>query len=159
MNRETAKTLKVPSFVPVLNPLIKAFLRIGVPMGPNTLLCVRGRKSGKMRTTPVGLMEHGGHRYLFATFGEVDWVRNLRASGEAKIGMGRHREMISATVLNPEKAAAVFREVLKPYLHSRMMRSFLHMGYELGPNSTDEDFMNEALRHPVFEVSPEKKKL
>lgn len=160
MNRETAaaakKPLKVPRFVPMLNPLMKGFLRLGVPLGPNTLLSVRGRKSGKIHTTPVGLMEHNGRRYLLATFGEVNWVKNLRSAGEGRIGKGRRRETIAPTELPPEKAAAVFKEVLTPYLHSRMMRSFLQMGYELDSHSTDEDFMRKALRHPAFEVQPTK---
>jgi deazaflavin-dependent oxidoreductase (nitroreductase family) len=156
MSQEVTKNLKVPSFVHLLNPLIKAMLRIGVAIGPNTLLIVRGRKSGKIRTTPVALMEHDGHQYVLATFGEVNWVRNLRLTKEARIGKGRHRKTVSATELSPEKAAVVFKDVLTPYLASRMMRSFLQMGYDLNPNSTDKDFMKEAYRHPVFEVSSKK---
>jgi deazaflavin-dependent oxidoreductase (nitroreductase family) len=117
-----------------------------------TLLTLRGRKSGKLRTTPVGLMEHEGHRYLIATFGEVNWVRNLRVARKAQIGKGRHRETVAANELAADQAASVFKQVFAPYLSSRMMSSFLKMGYDLTPESTSEDYLKEAHRHPAFEL-------
>jgi deazaflavin-dependent oxidoreductase (nitroreductase family) len=151
---EKSRDLKTPGFVVMLNPLIRGLLRLGIPMGPNTLLTIRGRKSGKMRTTPVGLFENEGQRYLLATFGEVNWVKNLRKDGEAKIGRGRHREWVSARELTPQDAAPVFKKVLSHYLGSRTMRSFLQMGYDLAPGASDEDFLREANRHPAFELRP-----
>jgi len=47
---------RAPRFVPFLNPLAMRLLRRGRLMGPNTLLTVRGRKSGELRTTPVALV-------------------------------------------------------------------------------------------------------
>jgi deazaflavin-dependent oxidoreductase (nitroreductase family) len=61
--------------------LLKVLLLIGVPKGPLVLLSVRGRKSGKVTTTPIALVQHGHERWLVAAFGEVNWVRNLRAAG------------------------------------------------------------------------------
>ena len=146
--------MKTPSFIVLLNPLIRSMLRLGFPFGPNTLLTVRGRKSGKQRTTPVGLFENEGHKYVLATFGNVNWVKNLRKGGEAQIGKGRHRESVSAVELTPQEAAPVFKKVLTHYLESRAMRSFLKMGYDLAPGASDEDFQREALRHPAFELRP-----
>jgi deazaflavin-dependent oxidoreductase (nitroreductase family) len=148
------ESIKVPRFVPLLTPLVKMMLMIGVPMGPNTLVSVRGRRSGKTRTTPVALMEHDGHKYLLATFGEVNWVRNLRSAGEASIGRGRRRVLVSAIELAPSQATLVFRKVLSPYLASPMTRAFLRTGYDLDKDASDEDFLREAHRHPVFEVVP-----
>ncbi|HEX2712888.1 MAG TPA: nitroreductase/quinone reductase family protein, partial [Candidatus Acidoferrales bacterium] len=39
--------------------ILKGLLRVGIPMGPMILLSVRGRKTGKLRTTPVDLFERG----------------------------------------------------------------------------------------------------
>jgi alpha-D-ribose 1-methylphosphonate 5-triphosphate synthase subunit PhnH len=39
--------------VPYFNAIAKPLLAIGIPMGPDVLLTVRGRKSGLPRTTPV----------------------------------------------------------------------------------------------------------
>ena len=41
---------------------LKTMLRAGVPMGPLALLSVRGRKSGKLYTTPVALVKQNGER-------------------------------------------------------------------------------------------------
>ncbi len=82
-NVVTQSRLQVPSFVSVFSPLALRLIRRGVPLGPNALLTVRGRKSGLMRTNPVAVLARGGRRWVIGTFGEVNWVRNLRAAGEA----------------------------------------------------------------------------
>jgi deazaflavin-dependent oxidoreductase (nitroreductase family) len=142
----------IPFFVPLMNPLIKSLLRVGVPMGPMTLLTVRGRKSGQQHTTPVGLFEHGGRRYVFGTFGEVNWVRNLRATRRAIVGRGLHRRPVDAVELGKTDGARVLRAILEPYLASRARRSFLRMGYDLKRDASPEDFNREARRHPGFEL-------
>jgi hypothetical protein len=53
---------RVPGFVGFFNPLARRLLGAGVPMGPNALITVRGRKSGLDRTTPVALVEIEGKR-------------------------------------------------------------------------------------------------
>ena len=82
-------TSRVPSIVPILNPLIRRLLGAGLPFGPNVLLTVRGRRSGEPRTFPVAILELDGRRYVQSPFGEVNWVRNLRAAGEAVVTRGR----------------------------------------------------------------------
>ncbi len=110
------KTSSIPFFVPLLNPLVKSLLRVGLPMGPMTLLTVRGRKSGQPHTTPVGLLEREGHRYVFATFGgEASWVHNLRAAGEATLTHGGRQQKVSAMELSPEVAGPILKDVLAPY--------------------------------------------
>lgn len=61
------------------NPLMRRLLGAGVPSGPNVLLTVRGRKSGLPRTFPIAMLESGGRCFVQASFGEVNWVQNLRA--------------------------------------------------------------------------------
>ena len=73
-----AKTYRVNAFVRISNAMTTFLLRMGVKMGSMTLLTVRGRKSGKIRTNPVTLIELDGYRLLIAPFGTVNWVRNLR---------------------------------------------------------------------------------
>jgi len=121
-------------------------------MGPMTLLTVRGRKSGHQYTTPVGLFEHDGRRYVFGTFGEVNWVRNLRATGRAIIGRGLRRRPVNAVELGEKEGARVLQAILAPYLASRARRSFLRMGYDLKPNASPVDFAKEAQQHPGFEL-------
>ena len=52
---QTVQRYSVPFAVKVMNPLLRALLGLGLSMGPAVLLTVRGRKSGRGRTTPVGI--------------------------------------------------------------------------------------------------------
>jgi hypothetical protein len=78
-----AKTYRVNAFVRISNALAAFLLRMGVKLGTMTLLTVRGRTSGKIRTTPVALIELDGDHLLIAPFGSANWVRNLHAEGSA----------------------------------------------------------------------------
>ena len=147
-----SKSHRVPFYVPLLNPLMKSFLHLGVPAGPMILLSVRGRKTGRPHTTPVGLFRIEDRRYIFDTFGNADWVRNLRATREAVIGRGWNRKHVTALELNTDKAAAVLRDIFAPYVASRIRSSFLRMGYGLTKASTIDDYAREARRYPGFEL-------
>src|SRR3982074_1793458 len=103
---------RVPSFVGWFSPLAQRMLGIGIPLGPNTLITVRGRKSGLDRTTPVALVEIDGKRWVIGTFGETNWVQNLRAAGEAPITAGRRTEKVRAIELSSEAGGAFFKQVL-----------------------------------------------
>ena len=151
---ETAAPRGVPSIVPILNPLIRRLLRIGMPMGPNVLLTIRGRTSGEPRTFPITLMEANGRQYVFATFGETNWVRNLRAAGRATMRRGRHESSVVATELTPEEAVPVMRAALGRFLNSPA-GPVLRRWYPLGPDATDEDYLREARRHAGFELTEE----
>ncbi len=146
------KSHRVLFYVPMLNPLMKSFLHLGLPAGPMTLLTVRGRKTGRSRTTPVGLFNLENRRYIFDTFGNADWVRNLRAAREALIGRGWGRKKVIAKELSMDEAALVLKEIFAPYIASRFRSSFLRMGYSLTKDSTMEDYAREARRHPGFEL-------
>ena len=148
---EIAKPRGVPSFVPFLNPLMRRLLRVGVPMGPNTLITVRGRTSGEPRTFPVALMEIGARKFVFATFGEVNWVRNLRAAGEAIVRVGKDDRAMTAVELTPDEAVPVMKAALGRFLGSPMAAPLLRRWYDLSPDSTDAEYLAEARRHPVFE--------
>ena len=142
----------VPSIVPILNPLVRRLLRVGVPMGPNVLLTIRGRTSGQPRAFPVALMESGGRQYVFATFGEVNWVRNLRAAGEAVLRRGRRNEVVVAVELPAEEAALVMADALAPFLASPITAPLLRRWYDLERDSSPAEYLEEARHHAVFEL-------
>src|SRR4051812_11686067 len=106
-----AKSNRVPVFVPWANVFTTALLRAGLKLKgfgvPMYLLTVRGRKSGQPRTTPVSVAELDGQRYVFAPYGEVNWVRNLRAAGEASVTRGRHTAIVQAHELPVAEAKLV----------------------------------------------------
>jgi deazaflavin-dependent oxidoreductase (nitroreductase family) len=98
----------------LFNPIAAFLLVIGVPMGPNGLITIRGRRSGRPRTTPVAIIEHAGRRWVWAPWGDVQWVRNLRSAGRATITVRRRKEDVRATELDPTERVGFFRDVLGP---------------------------------------------
>jgi deazaflavin-dependent oxidoreductase (nitroreductase family) len=83
-------------------------------LGFNELVTIRGRKSGLPRTTALAIIAVEGRRWVWAPWGEVQWVRNLRAAGRATIAVRGRTEEVSATELDPTQRVAYFREVLGP---------------------------------------------
>jgi deazaflavin-dependent oxidoreductase (nitroreductase family) len=145
----TAQT-RVPSFVPIFNTVASRLLRLGPLMGPNALLSVRGRKSGEVRTTPVALVEAGGKRWTIGMFGDVNWVRNLRAAGEGTITVGRRTERVRAVELAQVEAGSFFADVVRPFAGTRLKRWML--GSVLGGRDIFDDPHGAAARRPVFEL-------
>jgi len=113
-----ARTLRVPPGMPVFNSITKFFLTAGIPLGPNGLVTIRGRKSGLPRTTPVAIIEASGRRWVWAPWGEVQWVRNLRSAGRATITVGQRKEEVTATELDATQRVGFFRDVLGPLARS-----------------------------------------
>ena len=139
---------------------VKMLLRIGVRitiLGPLMLLTVRGRKTGKPRTIPVDLYERDGRRFLIATHGEGNWVRNLRTAGEGSLSLGRSHQVFTALELTPEVAGPVIKDVLGPLLASQGLRgSVLRQHLGVTPGSSLSDFIDVTRSHPVFELAFQK---
>jgi deazaflavin-dependent oxidoreductase (nitroreductase family) len=109
---------RVPRRVRFFGSLLKVLLVAGVPLGPNRLVTIRGRKSGLPRTTPLAVIVVDGRRWVWAPWGAVQWVRNLRAAGHATIAARGRTEEFSATELDPTERVAYFRDVLGPLARS-----------------------------------------
>jgi deazaflavin-dependent oxidoreductase (nitroreductase family) len=148
-----SKTDRVPFFVHVFSGIVARLLGAGIPMGPLVLLTVRGRTTGQPRTTPVALLEHDGHRWLVGTFGEVSWTRNLRAAGAGILTHGRRRQAVVAVELSPQAAGPVLKDAVAPHSASRMIAAVLRRYLDVAPDASLNDFITEARRHPVFELS------
>ncbi len=146
----TQSRLRVPSFIPIFSPLALRLIRMGVPLGPNALLTVRGRKSGLMRTNPVAVLATGGRRWVIGTFGDVNWVRNLRAAREAVITTGRRRESVHAVELTQGEASAFFANVVVAYVGNSPIKRWL-LGL-LGASDVLRDPAGAASSRPVFEL-------
>lgn len=114
-------------------------------------MTVKGRNSGKTRRNPVGLFEHNGKRYLFSTFGDVNWVRNVRTARTAKVKKGLRTRTVVPVELSLNDAAVVLKETIAP--------AFLGIGgkifgshFPLKPDDSMDKFVEEAKRHPVFQL-------
>jgi deazaflavin-dependent oxidoreductase (nitroreductase family) len=87
-------------------------------MGFNGLITIRGRKSGLARTTPVAIIDVSGRRWVWAPWGEVHWVRNLRAAGRATITVRGRNEAVRAAELDRAQRVGFFRDILGPLARS-----------------------------------------
>jgi deazaflavin-dependent oxidoreductase (nitroreductase family) len=105
----------VPLRVRFFGRILKFLLVAGIPLGPNRLVTIRGRNSGLPRTTPLAIIAVGGRRWVWAPWGEVHWVRNLRAAGRATIALRGRKEEVRATELDPTQRVGFFRDVLGPH--------------------------------------------
>ncbi|HEX6336082.1 MAG TPA: nitroreductase family deazaflavin-dependent oxidoreductase [Jiangellaceae bacterium] len=125
------------------NRMMAGLLRVGIGPKRNFLLTTRGRKSGRLHTTPVSLVIDNGQRWLVAPYGAVGWVHNIRANGEATLHRGRSVERVRADEVDAEIAAPVLRRYLQ---RERIVRSY----FDATPDGDLAAFRAEAGRHPVF---------
>ena len=147
-----AKTSQIPFYTRLGNVLTLTLMRAGLPLVgpfiffgnyPMYLLTVRGRKSGQPRTVVLAIIERNGKRYVGSPYGIVDWVRNLRAAGEAILTRGRRSETVNVRELPKGEAALVLREEIKggnPFGHF----------YGVTADSSLEEFERATISHPLF---------
>ncbi|OEU96508.1 nitroreductase family deazaflavin-dependent oxidoreductase [Streptomyces oceani] len=115
-------------------------------------LAVRGRTSGTWRTTPVNPLTHQDQRYLVAARGHTQWVRNLRAAGQGELRQRGRRVVFHAREVADADKAPLLRAYLRRW------------GWEVGRffdgvngDSTDEQLLAVAHRHPVFRIVREER--
>lgn len=118
LSDRTTAAARVPRHVSLFSILLQFLLRAGVPLGFNALVTIRGRMTGRPRTVGLALIEVDGRRWVWAPWGDVHWVRNLRASGRAAVEVRRHRADVLATELDEEGRVAFFANVLAPLARS-----------------------------------------
>lgn len=118
MSDPSAGAPRVPLHIALFSPILDFLLRVGIPLGPNMLITIRGRTSGLPRTTGVAVIRVAGRRWVWAPWGEVHWVRNLRTAGRATITVRRRSEEVTAIELDKTERIEFFRDVLGPYARS-----------------------------------------
>jgi deazaflavin-dependent oxidoreductase (nitroreductase family) len=123
-----------------------ALLRRGLRIGSQSLLTVRGRRSGELRRTPISVVTVDGSRYLVAAFEDADWVKNVRAAGEGELARGRDAERVRLTEVPIDRRGPILRTFLDQVPGGR--RFF---------GADDPDVIAaEAGRYPVFKVASAK---
>ncbi|HKW05421.1 MAG TPA: nitroreductase family deazaflavin-dependent oxidoreductase [Nitrososphaerales archaeon] len=141
-----AKKYRVNFTARAANAFVSFFLRLGLKFGSTALLTVKGRKTGIPRTNPVQIVYYERRRYLVAAYGQVNWVRNLRASHEAKLFHDRQSEVISVIEISPPEAAPILKHSLSSY------PSYTRSYFQAKPDSAIELFYKDVMHHPVFEI-------
>jgi deazaflavin-dependent oxidoreductase (nitroreductase family) len=133
----------------VFNRLIAGLTRMGISVLGARVLEVRGRTTGEPRRTPVNLLSLDGERYLVAPRGETQWVRNMRVSGEGRLLVGKRGEDFTAVELIDDEKPPVLRAYLKRW---KFEVGVFFDG--VGPDSTEDEMLAVAAKHPVFKIKP-----
>ena len=140
-----ARSYRPTTFRRAINSAVRPLAKRGLAGSHVYVLTVRGRKTGKRYETPVTLIEDGD-RWLVAPYGEVNWVRNVRAAGEVELTRARRTETLRIEEAAAEQAAPVLRRYLKAVA---VVRPF----FDVKLDSSIEEFIREAPRHPVFRLT------
>jgi deazaflavin-dependent oxidoreductase (nitroreductase family) len=137
------------------NPLMRSILRLGIPAGPNVLLTVRGRTTGLPRTAPVAVAGLDGRRWVIGAYGDVQWVRNLRAAGEATIRIHGRTEHVRATELSASDARAFYGATLPRVVAALPWygRLFIRVLFRVAAPAILADPPLAAAANPVFELA------
>jgi deazaflavin-dependent oxidoreductase (nitroreductase family) len=138
---------RAPTGVEALFNRTMGFLA-GLGIGPGFiyLLQVRGRKTGKIFSTPVNLMEIGGKQILVAPRGRTQWVRNAEAAGEITLKRGSKRLRFGLRPIADEQKPQLLKEYLDRYA------SAVGKFFPVAPGSQVEKFQEIAGNYPVFEL-------
>jgi len=110
------------------------------------LLEVRGRKSGKIYSTAVNLLDLNGKQFLVAPRGRTQWVRNAEAAGEVTLKRGARRRFRLRPLDDSEKP-----QVLKAYLTN--YKSAVQKFFPIPPGAPLGEFAKIAAGYPVFELT------
>ena len=141
-----AKTYQLTPARRLVNCMMDRMLKWNIAPAHTYILTVPGRKSGKLYSTPVTLVEERDDRWLVAPYGAVSWVLNARAAGEVTLARGSKTEVFGIEEVGPETAATV----LKTYIQQQ---SIVRPYFDCEPDSPLENFVAEAPKHPVFRLT------
>src|SRR5215467_14412794 len=96
---QTSTFLQPSRLEALFNRIFGILVGWGIGLSHNYLVQVKGRKSGRIYSTPVDVLDYEGKRYLVAPRGETQWVRNARISGQVWLKRGRVRRRYALRVL------------------------------------------------------------
>jgi deazaflavin-dependent oxidoreductase (nitroreductase family) len=119
---------------------------MGLGFSYNYLLQVRGRKSGKIYSTPIDLLEIDGKRFLVAPRGRAQWVRNAEAAGEVTLKKGSQQNKFGLRPLSDEEKPTI----LKAYLDR--FKPEVQTYFPVAAGSPVEAFRELVQNYPAFEL-------
>jgi deazaflavin-dependent oxidoreductase (nitroreductase family) len=122
--------------------------RLGLGSSYRHILTVPGRRTGRLYSTPVDVIEVAGDRWLVAGYGPASWVRNVRVASAVTLRRGRRSEKFRVD----EAAAQTAIPVLRAYIREiKVTRAY----FDANSHSPDDSIAAELKRHAVFRLIPE----
>jgi deazaflavin-dependent oxidoreductase (nitroreductase family) len=147
-NAELSRFQKPSAAEAFFNRAFGLLVGLGIAPGYMQLLQVRGRKTGRVYSSPVNLLQFDGKLYLVAPRGQTQWVRNAEAAGEVDLKRGGTRNKYRLRPI-PDTDKL---EILKLYLNS--YKSAVQRYFPIPAGSAPGAFGDTAARYPVFELLP-----
>ena len=104
------KAVRPPWWLKPANKVFIQMSRLGMSFGGEgpVVLTVKGRKSGRDRSTPVTPMTVDGKQYVVAGFPGADWLANVRTAKQVTIARGRVQR-VRMVELSPDDARPFLR--------------------------------------------------
>jgi deazaflavin-dependent oxidoreductase (nitroreductase family) len=142
-----AKTYRLNVVGRLINGVFRLMTRFGLGASYRYILTVPGRKTGRLYSTPVDVIEVAGDRWLVAGYGPASWVRNARAAGEVTLSRSGRSETFAVEEGGPQTAIPVLRayidriKVTRPY-------------FDADSGSPDGAIAAELGRHAVLRLVP-----
>jgi deazaflavin-dependent oxidoreductase (nitroreductase family) len=143
-----AKTYRLNFGARLVNSVFQLMTRFGLGASYRYILTVPGRKTGRLYSTPVDVIEVGGDRWLVAGYGPAGWVRNARAAGAVTLSRGGRSEKFRVDEVTAQTAIPVLRTYIGEI---RVTRRY----FDANPSSPDDAIAAELERHAVFRLAPE----
>ena len=130
----------------LFNRLFGVFVRFGLAPRYNYLVEVRGRKTGRVYSAPINVVDVGARRYLVAPRGRTLWVRTAEAAGAVVLQRGSSRRQFPIRVVSGDEKL----DILKTYLDRYTLAVQRYVPVRAG--SEARAFGEVADRYPVFEL-------
>ena len=107
---------------------------------------VRGRRTGRLVSFPLVLVDYQGDRYVVAMLGEgTNWVSNVRAAGGQAVLRHGRREAVRLEEVDPPARAPILQQYLQVAPGGRP-----HIPVDR--QAPLADFERIAARYPVFRI-------
>jgi hypothetical protein len=141
-----SRKVSFPWWLKPANRIVILLNRLGLSLGTMHILSIPGRKTGKMRSTPVSVLKVNGQRYILTGL-ETGWVKNARVAGWGLLSYGRKKERVALIELPVEERPPILREF--PVQVPGGMPMFKRL---LDLPGDPEAFAQAAPRCPVFRL-------
>jgi deazaflavin-dependent oxidoreductase (nitroreductase family) len=130
----------------IFNRVFGFLVGLGLGFPYNYLLEVRGRKTGRVYSTPIDLLELNGKKYLVAPRGRTQWVRNAEPAGEVTLKKGGKRLRFRLRPIPDADKPTILKAYLDTFKRELQ-------GYFMIPAGSPPDaFVAIASSYPAFEL-------
>ncbi len=132
------------------NTVIIGLQRLGIAFGPQYLITVPGRKTGRPRTAAIAVVPIAGQRYVVQAYPKAAWVANVRAAEQVTLSRGRRSSVVKMVELPVAERRPLLRDCIAD--SPRVGKLFTTSG--LVDDGSPDGVAAAADRIAVFRVEP-----